>query len=124
MTSAVQLASHPDPTLPTTLIVTLAGELDYTNTTPLHHQIRGLLEGGYRHLLLDVGGLTFCDSTGIGIFLTLRTLITDRGGLIVLSDLPPHLRRIFETTGLVQHFTLQPTRADALALLRTTSSPS
>ncbi|WP_436762982.1 STAS domain-containing protein [Streptosporangium sp. V21-05] len=124
MTSAVQLDRHPDPTLPDTLIVTLGGELDYTNTTPLHHQVLGLLEGDYRHLVLDVGGLTFCDSTGIRIFLALRTLITDRGGLIVLSDLSPQLRRVFEMTGLAQHFTLRPSRADALVLLRTSSAPS
>ncbi|MEU8377972.1 STAS domain-containing protein [Streptosporangium sp. NPDC048865] len=123
MTSAVQLDSHPDPALPNVLIVTLAGELDYTNTEHLHHQALALLEEGHRHLLLDVGGLTFCDSTGIRIFLALRALIIGRGGIIALSDLTPHLRRIFAMTGLAQHFTLQPTRADALALLRT-SSPS
>lgn len=124
MTSAVQLTSHPDPALPDALIVELAGELDYTNSTPLHHRVLGLLEDGHRHLVLDVGGLTFCDSTGIRVFLALRTLITDRGGIIALSDLTPQLSRVFEMTGLAQHFTLRPTRADALALLHTSSSSS
>ncbi|GAA3000506.1 STAS domain-containing protein [Streptosporangium longisporum] len=119
MTSAVRLDSHLDPTLPDVLIVVLGGELDYTNTEHLRYRVLELLEGGHRHLVLDVGSLTFCDSTGIRIFLMLRTLITDRGGIIVLSDLPPAIERIFVMTGLNSYFTFQPTRADALALLRT-----
>ncbi|MER5646636.1 STAS domain-containing protein [Streptosporangium sp. NPDC002524] len=124
MTSAVQLDPHPDPTLPDAVIVALAGELDYTNTDHTHQRILLLLEGGHRHLVLDVGGLTFCDSTGIKIFLALRTLIADRGGLIVLSDLSPHLERIFEMTGLTRFFTLRPTRAEALELVRAHASSS
>ncbi|MFI6507633.1 STAS domain-containing protein [Streptosporangium sp. NPDC050855] len=122
MPSAVRLASHLDPTVPDTLIMELGGELDYTNTEHLRQQVLDLLKGGHRHLVLDVGALSFCDSTGIRIFLMLRTLITDRGGIIVLSDLPPGLERTFAMTGLDSYFTFKPTRSDALALLRTSSS--
>ncbi|MFI6513658.1 STAS domain-containing protein [Streptosporangium sp. NPDC050855] len=124
MTSAVQLDFYLDPTLPDVLIVVLGGELDYTTAEHLRYRVLELLEGGHRHLVLDVGAVTFCDSTGLRIFLDLRTVIIDRGGITILSDLTPQLERTFAMTGLSSYFTLQPTRADALALLRASTSSS
>ncbi|MFC4592060.1 STAS domain-containing protein [Sphaerisporangium corydalis] len=123
MTTAVQLDPHPDDTLPRTLIVALSGELDYTNAEQLRQQAVSHLTPDHRNMVLDLAGLTFCDSTGIRIFLALRTLITDRGGVISLTDLHPRLSRVFQTTGLVKFFAVQPTRADALAELRAQPSP-
>ncbi|MEU8271699.1 STAS domain-containing protein [Sphaerisporangium sp. NPDC049002] len=118
MTAAVHLVPHPDDTLPRTLIVALSGELDYTNAESLRERILALLTDEHRSLVLDLGELSFCDSTGIRIFLALRTLVGERGGVISLTDLHPRLVRIFQTTGLARFFAVQPTRADALAALR------
>ncbi|MEV7970794.1 STAS domain-containing protein [Sphaerisporangium sp. NPDC088356] len=118
MTAAVHLVPHPDDTLPGALVVALSGELDYTNAERLREQVLALLTADHQCLLLDLADLTFCDSTGIRIFLALRTLIGERGGVISLTDLHPRLARVFQTTGLVQFFTVRPTRADALAVLR------
>ncbi|MFC7640459.1 STAS domain-containing protein [Streptosporangium lutulentum] len=118
MTAAVQLTPHPDGTLPDTLIVALSGELDYDNAEVLRAQILVLLTGEHRCLVLDLAELAFCDSTGIRIFLALRALIDERGGVIALTDLHPRLVRAFQMTGLVRFFAVHPTRADALAVLR------
>ncbi|WP_371786079.1 STAS domain-containing protein [Streptosporangium subroseum] len=124
VTDAVQLALHPDGTLPRTLIVTLSGELDYDNAEALRTRFLALLDDDYRCLVLDLTKLTFCDSTGIRIFLALRELIDDRGGIIALTDLHPRLVRIFQMTGLVRFFAVHPSRADALAILRDQPSAS
>ncbi|MCW2881088.1 MAG: anti-sigma-factor antagonist [Sphaerisporangium sp.] len=118
MTAAVHLDPHPDDTLPQTLVIALSGELDYTNAEELRARILALLTAEQSCLVLDLADLTFCDSTGIRIFLALRTVIIDRGGVVSLTDLHPRLDRVFQMTGLVHFFAVQPTRADALAVLR------
>jgi anti-anti-sigma factor len=124
VTDAVQLTPHPDRTLPRTLIVALSGRLDYDNAEALRAQMLGLLTDEYRCLVLDLAELTFCDSTGIRIFLALRALIEDRSGMMSLTNLHPRLIRVFQLTGLVQFFAVHPTRADALAVLRDQPSAS
>jgi anti-sigma B factor antagonist len=119
VTDAVQLAPHPDGTLPRTLIVALSGELDHTNAEVLRVRTSALLTSEYDCLVLDLAELTFCDSTGIRVFLTLRALVDDRGGTIALTDLRPRLSKVFQITGLVQLFAVRPTLVDVLALLRT-----
>ncbi|GAA1281751.1 hypothetical protein Psi02_37840 [Planotetraspora silvatica] len=122
MTAAVSLATYPDDTLPQTLILALEGQLDYTNAEQLRERAVHLLADDHRSLILDLSELTFCDSTGIRILLALRTLITARGGSISVAGLGPRLLKIFQVTGLVQFFAVQPTRADAVALLRAAPS--
>lgn len=118
MTVAVQIVPHPDVGLPSTLVLSLSGELDYTNAEALRGCVVALLTPGHRALILDLADLTFCDSTGIRIFLALRTLMNDRDGEISLTDLHPRLSRVFQTTGLVRFFSVRPTRADAVAEAR------
>ncbi|MFC7640350.1 STAS domain-containing protein [Streptosporangium lutulentum] len=76
------------------------------------------MTGEYQRLVLDLSGLTFCDSTGIKVFLALRTLIDERSGAIALTDLHPRLDKVFQMTGLGQLFAVYPARADALNLMR------
>ncbi|GAA3817115.1 STAS domain-containing protein [Sphaerisporangium flaviroseum] len=118
MTAVVQLAAHPDDSLPEVAIVSFTGELDYTNAEQLRQDVLGVLTPEHRHLIVDLSELPFCDSTGLRILLALRSLIDDRGGTVALSGLQPRLNRIFKVTGLFQFFAVQPTVADAVELLR------
>ena len=46
-------------------VVALDGELDASNFERLIEDVRGLYDRGTRHLLLDLGGLTFLASSGL-----------------------------------------------------------
>jgi anti-sigma B factor antagonist len=118
VTVAVELAVGPDVLLESVVVLALAGELDYTNAERLRQDILDALPAGARDLIVDLTHLTFCDSTGIRVFLALRKLTDDRGGVVALTDLQPRLTRIFHTTGLAHFFTVLPTVADAVDLLR------
>ncbi|GAA4219345.1 anti-sigma B factor antagonist [Streptosporangium album] len=102
-------------------VVALSGDLDFTNAEQLRADIRTVLTPDHRDLVLDLTALDFCDSTGIRIFLAIRTLLSERGGSVVLTGLNSRLNRIFRVTGLVQAFAVQPTAADAVASLRSRS---
>ncbi|MBG0832023.1 STAS domain-containing protein [Planomonospora sp. ID67723] len=118
MTAAVEVAVRPDVSLERGVVLTLAGELDYTNAEQLQQDILRALPAGGCDLVVDLARLTFCDSTGIRVFLALRKLADEQGGVVALTDLQPRLNRIFHTTGLARFFTVLPTVTDALDLLR------
>jgi anti-sigma B factor antagonist len=98
-------------------MLVLTGELDHTNAEQLRDDLLRLFEPQHRHLLLDLTGLTFCDSTGIRIFLAMRQLTLQRDGVITLAALNARLAKIFQMTGLTSAFAVHPTRAEALTAL-------
>jgi len=52
-------------------------------------------------VILDLTDVTYIDSTALGCFIWLRKLVRERhGGSVRLVGLSPHLRRVFEITGL------------------------
>lgn len=123
MSAAVRVTDVSDPAAQETLLLALAGELDYSNAERFHHDLQEAIGVSRGDLVIDLTDLTFCDSTGIQSFLNTRQTVQDRGGSIVLVNLHPRLERLFHLTGLAQAFGIQPTVADALKALRP-SQPS
>lgn len=57
-------AEHVELAVPLT-VLSLEGELDASNFERLITEVQGLYQGGSRHLLLDLSGLTFIASSGL-----------------------------------------------------------
>src|SRR5580698_11095143 len=47
--------------------VTVTGEVDVSNTAWLHDTLQDAIDSGAAEVILDVGGLTFMDSTGLAV---------------------------------------------------------
>ena len=83
------------------LTLRLQGELD-------HHGARGLIgraeqeidAGLPLRLVLDFSGVTFMDSSGIGLVLGRYKLLSEMGGKVELSVKNSAIRRIFEMSGV------------------------
>jgi anti-anti-sigma factor len=99
-------------------MLALAGDLDYTNAEQLRGDLLRLFEPQQRHMVLDLTDLTFCDSTGIRIFLTTRLLAQQRGGVITLASLNARLVKVFQITGLSRAFAVQATLAEAVKFVQ------
>jgi len=78
----------------------LYGEVDLATAPQLRADLREIVRANGSHLLIDCAGLTFIDSSGIGVLLeTLHDLAEhDRHMLIV--NVAPSPRRSFEILGL------------------------
>jgi anti-anti-sigma factor len=50
--------------------IVVSGELDHVTGPPLSEQLRGAQDGGSGEVVLDLRGLEFMDSTGLGIMLS------------------------------------------------------
>jgi anti-anti-sigma factor len=97
------------------VVLTLLGELDFHTAPRLRAALADLdLETGQR-LVLDLGALSFCDSSGISMLIGARNHATAAGADIALAAVPARVLRIFTVVGLDQVFTCHPSTEDALA---------
>ena len=89
------------------LTISLAGELD-------HHAAKGLMEAIDRCMeqnlpvktLLDLGGLTFMDSSGIAVVLRAKRRMEALAGALVVVNIPRQAARVLETAGLDRYVDL------------------
>jgi anti-anti-sigma factor len=87
--------------------VRVRGELDMATAPRLTHELTALIEGeGAQSLTVDLGGVSFIDSTGLRALLGAHEQLRQRGGALVVSGPQPNTTKLFRTTGLDQIFTV------------------
>ncbi|MCY0929064.1 STAS domain-containing protein [Streptomyces sp. H27-H1] len=107
-----QLSVHTR-TLPCGPVIEMAGELDHHSAPQVSEILRGLTIDAGQQLLVDLGGLTFCDSSGITVLIAARNHAVAAHAAIVLIAVPDRVRRIFHIVGLEQVFPAYSTVEDA-----------
>jgi anti-sigma B factor antagonist len=74
------------------------GELDLATTPRLAEAIDDLRGSGFDHVVLDLRGVTFIDSTGLRLVLNLQAVALTGALTFELIPGPPAIQRIFEAT--------------------------
>lgn len=87
---------------PAHTLVSLAGECDLHTVRRLRDALTSEVSRGARRLILDLSGLAFMDSTGMQVLLAARTVLSVRGGTLVVVSPQPVVARILELTGADQ----------------------
>jgi len=89
-------------------VVSLIGELDLASTDELHRTaLDELRRGECSQLVLDLGGVTFVDSTGIGTWIELRSEAERAGKSLRLEHPTPLVTRVLRIAGLLDFFELE-----------------
>lgn len=84
-----------------TLIVRIETELDQRAAAQIRGELDRLLRDPMiRHLVLDLSGITFMDSSGIGLIIGRYKLLAKRGGSVSVKNADARVNRIFEMSGL------------------------
>jgi anti-sigma B factor antagonist len=73
---------------------------------------------GYIRLALDLAGLQWVASPGLGCLSGIFKAVKNRGGRLVLFGVPSKLDEVFQLLGFYQFFDIVDTKTEALALLR------
>jgi anti-sigma B factor antagonist len=87
---------------PAHTLITVAGECDLNTGRQLRDVLTSEVSRGVRRLILDLSELTFMDSTGMQVLLSICTVLTVRGGTLGLVSPQPVVARILELTGADQ----------------------
>ena len=83
------------------LTVQLNGELDHHSAERTRVVMDTMLHDvSVRELMIDLSGVTFMDSAGLGVILGRYRIIQLRGGRIMIKGASSQVDRIFEMSGL------------------------
>jgi anti-sigma B factor antagonist len=99
-------------------IVAVSGEVDVYSAPALKDNITELLQSGVTTLIVDLSGVAFLDSTGLGALVDARAATSDAGGSLPLVCSQERILKLFTITGLDGVFTIYPSIGDAVAGLR------
>ncbi|MCP4201511.1 MAG: STAS domain-containing protein [bacterium] len=81
----------------------------------LREAVSEALEAGARNILVDLGGVSTIDSSGIGELVSAFTSVSNRGGQLKLVNLPPKVTDILQITQLISVFEVHDNLSEALA---------
>ena len=77
------------------------GEFDMAATFTIEPALeRVLVEPGVERLTVDLGEVSFIDSTGVGVLIRVNDEARDRGIELTIAPGPPEVQRVFEVAGL------------------------
>jgi anti-sigma B factor antagonist len=86
-------------------IVNVSGKLTLgEGTGSLRTKIRELVEGGSRRIVLNMNGVTYMDSSGLGELVASHTTVTRAGGEIKLLNLAKGVDDLLKLTKLYTVF--------------------
>jgi anti-sigma B factor antagonist len=91
-----------------TIRLIVAGELDGATAVFLSEQLRQLVADLAGDLTIDIGLITFIDSTGLSLLISLHKQVRASGRTLTVADPTPMARRLFEITGLDQVLKIEP----------------
>jgi anti-sigma B factor antagonist len=97
------------------LVVDVVGELDISNAEVLRTALDDELAAGALHVVVDLTGVAFMDSTGLGVLVRIRKLVHASQGSFALVCAEGPVRRLLTITGLVTVLGACSTLDEALA---------
>ena len=83
-----------------TIILTLHGDLDLHSAEDLRSALRRLIDGPVSRVVIDLGGVAFCDSVGLSAFVDGHRRCQAAGGYLRLAAATPFLQHILAVVGL------------------------
>ncbi len=113
MTLAIAVDDRPPDT-----VVSVGGELDLTTAPELLQALTRLVDDGYHHLIVDLTGLDFCDSSGLSVLVRVKNRLDEVGGDVTLAGATPIVERVLEVSGLAEVFGSHRSVAEAQAARR------
>ncbi|WP_329075016.1 STAS domain-containing protein [Streptomyces niveus] len=98
MTDAFHIdVPHTDATL---AVIALSGEFDLATAPAVRARALELIAAGHPHLVADLTGVTFCDSSGLNALIGIWRCAKEADGSLTLAAIPERLGRLLSVTGM------------------------
>jgi len=100
-------------------IIALSGKVTIgAGDVKIRELITQALDAGQSKIILDLGGVTAIDSSGIGEMVACYTSVTKRNGQLKLLNLSPKINDIMQVTQLITVFDVFEDEQEALAAFK------
>ena len=96
-------------------VVDAAGRITLgEGSSALRDALRGLVSGGQKKILLNLGEVSYIDSSGIGELVSGFTSVTNSGGQLKLLSLAKRVKDLLQITKLYTVFDVHEDEAEAI----------
>ena len=86
--------------------VVLDGRIDSANADQFQHDIAPLMEGDNPDIDIDCTDMTYTSSQGLRVFLLLEKSVLSRNGKMVMRNMNPRVKEVFDITGFSNIITI------------------
>ncbi|MCF7975856.1 MAG: STAS domain-containing protein [Phycisphaerae bacterium] len=93
MSLTIQKAQNQSPAVVT---LVLRGELNNQTSGQLDNAINSMLDTPANTLVLDMDGIGFISSTGIGVIVKARNTLKQKGSDLTMVHIQPQVKRVFD----------------------------
>ena len=95
-------------------VLHIAGEVDVYSAPQLRERVIQLLADGIPHIIADLRGVDFLDSTGLGALVGSLKRLREQDGSLKLVTGAGRIPQLFRLTGLVRVFALHQSVPEAI----------
>ena len=99
-------------------LVTVSGELGFSEVTELKGRLDEVLKGDAQAILLDLGGMSFVASDGLGVLIRARAHAEQLGKKFALVRPQERIFDLLKKTWLTKIFTIHATMEEATRFTR------
>ena len=96
-------------------VLPLEGEIDLHVSPRLQSSLARMIAKRPEHVVVDLSGVTFIDSSGLAVLINAVQDIKEYGGKLTLAGINNNVRSIFEIARLDQFFLIDPRDDELLA---------
>jgi anti-sigma B factor antagonist len=89
------------------VVIAVTGEVDTFTSAGLRDALTEAIENGASDIVLDVSGMEFIDSTGLGVLVGALKRLQERDGTLTLRKPRPSALQVLSIVGLTSHFTIE-----------------
>jgi len=81
-------------------VVSVVGEIDVSTEQQFRDGLTSVLSGGAVRVVVDLSGVTFMASAGIGVLMGVRRVLSQSGGQLVLASPLGEVAMVLSMTGV------------------------
>lgn len=93
-------------------VLEVGGELDLHTSTELRDRLTSLIDEGDTSLVVDLAGVSFMDSSSLGVLVACLKRVREKGGDIALTGAEGSPLKVLSLTGMDHVFTMASSPTD------------
>jgi anti-anti-sigma factor len=96
------------------LIVSPEGRIDTLSSKVIQDELLSCIEQGSMQIIIDLSKIDYISSMGLRVFIVAQKLLKPKKGELVISNIKPLLRQVFDISGFTALFSFFDSREAAI----------